>query len=236
MSVDIASALSTVPVTRLIHFTPAMNLYGIFKDHQIRPASELTADPARGFTVTDELRLDGHRGHICCTFEYPNVYYLGKAREKAEFVNYPAWVCLVLDRDLVLRDGTQFYPCNAARGRGTWAGEDGEALLRMWADPSQPAGLQRRSTHHPAVPTDLQAEVQIQGPIPLSAVSAIVAPTAPRCRELFGTLYPHGLHPEQVEWRYTPLYFGPPYLLANAIHAGATIAETPWLPGEGDLA
>lgn len=229
MTSDIAAALGTLPVTRLVHFTPAMNLYSILRDSEIRPSKDLEADAETRFTATDEGRYDGHPEHVCCTFEYPNAYYQAQARAKPDLANYPQWVALTLDVDLALREGVLFYPCNAAKGSGRYGGTGAQHLLDMWADPSIPAGYSRKARHHPAVPTDVQAEVQIPGAIPLSAVTAIVAQTAEHCQDLFGTLAAASLFPQRFEWRYAPLFFDR-FALTNAIHTGAIVPEHPWTP------
>lgn len=226
---DVATALALLPVTRLVHFTPAMNLFSILRDGEIRPSDDLEGDGEPRFTATDSQRIDGHPEHVCCSFEYPNVYYQAQARIKNEFRNYPQWLSLIVDIDLALREGTLFYPCNAAKGSGRHGGTGPEHLLDMWANPSIPAGYPRRQSHHPAVPTDVQAEVQIPGAIPVSAVSAIVAESAERCQDLYGTLATYGLSPNRFEWRYAPLFYDRSGLI-RAIHSGAHPPEHRWAP------
>lgn len=227
--IDVAGALATLPVTRLIHFTPAMNLFSILRDGEIRPSDDLEGDEQPHFTATDEERIDGHPEHVCCSFEYPNAYYQARARAKADLRNYPEWVCLILDVDLVLRDGVLFYPCNAATACGSYGGSGANHLLDMWANPSIPGKWPRKPRHHPAVPTDVQAEVQIPGAIPVSAATAIVGASADQCRDLYGTLAAHNLFPERFEWRYAPLFYDRSGLTA-AIHSGAIPPEHPWDP------
>jgi hypothetical protein len=226
---DVASVLATLPVTRLVHFTPAMNLFSILRDGEIRPSDDLEGDEQPHFTATDRQRIDGHPEHVCCSFEYPNAYYQAQARTKNDFVNYPQWVCLILDVNLVLRDGVLFYPCNAAKGWGQHGGTGPQHLLNMWANPSKVGGYRRKPRHHPAVPTDVQSEVQIPGAIPLSAVKAIVAESAEHCQDLYGTLDAHQLVPGRFDWRFAPLFYDRQGLAA-AIHSGAIPPEYLWPP------
>lgn len=229
MTTSVTDALSKVPVTRLIHFTPAINLVSIFGDRAIRASADLGSNSPWGFVPTDAVRFDARTTHVCCSFEYPNAYYQDRARAKSPLINYPDWVSFVLDLDLVLREGTLFCPCNGAKGGGRYQGEGGDALLGCWADPSTPSGYRRSATHHPAVPTDLQSEVLIPGPIPLTSVTAIVVPSAEKARELFGVLEGFGLGPGQFEWRYAPLFFSK-YELADALHYGNEVPEETWVP------
>ncbi|WP_425295581.1 DarT ssDNA thymidine ADP-ribosyltransferase family protein [Nocardia abscessus] len=235
MNISVAEALKKVPASRLIHFTPASNLEGIFRDKAIRSTSDLASNSADSYDPTDHRRFDNNHGHVCCSFEYPNTYYQNQASQKTEFVNYPDWVSLVLNIDLIKRPGAMFSPLNASKQNGAWLEEGGQAMLNCWASPSPGGKYPRRPTHNPAVPTDLQSEVQIPGTIPLSEVSAVVAPSEAQARSLFGFLHSFGYQPVHVEWRYAPMFFEP-VRLRNAIWAGEPVPEYVWLPTAEDLA
>lgn len=235
MTVDTSAALSALAVTRIVHFTPVMNLLPIFRDGLLRSSKDLAENAPTQFSPTDRARYDAHPDYLCCSFEYPNAYYQDFASKKAEFANYPAWVCLILDIALVLRPGTLFSACNAAKSYGAHLKEGGQALLDCWASPTAPANVHRKPRHNPAVPTDLQTEVLIPGPIPLSAVSAIVTPSPEQAREQFGFLHRQKLNPSQVEWRYAPLFYSR-YDLRDAIWYNHSIPETVWMPSPEDLA
>ncbi|WP_457135591.1 DarT ssDNA thymidine ADP-ribosyltransferase family protein [Mycobacteroides abscessus] len=234
MSADVMSVLAGLPVTRLIHFTPASNLFGIFSDQMVRPRSALSSDAQQAFNPTDALRLDGHPDHHSCSIEFPNAYYQAQAKAKAEFINYPDWAVLVLARELMLRPGVLFSPCNAAKDCGAWCQAGGDGLARLWSSPSVPGGYVRGPNHHPAVPTDLQSEVLIPGPIPISDLSAVVMFSADKCREMFALLHSYGLRPGQVEWRWAPTLFDK-LGLAHALHSKAAVAEIVWTPSDEDL-
>jgi ssDNA thymidine ADP-ribosyltransferase, DarT len=223
---SVADALAILPFTRLIHFTPASNLWGIFTDGMIRTAEDLAAN-ADSYSPTDTSRVDDRRSHTCCSFEYPNLYYLRKAKARTALLNYPDWVGLILNRGLVARPGTLFAGCNAARASGAHLAEGGQALLDCWSDPSIPEGYRRSLTHHAGVPTDLQTEVLIPGSIDLAEVTAIVAPTAAQVQTLVGFLSSVGLNPERVQWRYSPALFDI-RVLPSSIQNGREIPETIW--------
>jgi hypothetical protein len=223
--------LLSLPVTRIVHFTPASNLWGVFRDRMVRTAEDLDAN-SDSYSVTDPERVDSHPGHTCCSFEFPNVYYLRQAKSKAPLRNYPDWVALMLNRDLIKRPGTLFCPCNAAKGYGSYLAEGGQAMLDCWADLSKPGGYRRTANHHPAAPTDIQSEVLVPGPIDFADLEAIVAPTEAQVRTIFGFLSRQGLHPEQVEWRYSATLFDA-WKLPSAIHSGRGIPEQVWVAPEG---
>lgn len=234
MTATVADVLKQRGVQRLVHFTPLINLISIFQQGEIRPSSVLGTDPESYFAATDSERYDGRPDCVCCTFEYPNAYYQDQASKKPQLVNYPDWVHLILPPELAIREGTVFHPCNASKSSGKYGGTSAEHLERLWSSPSIPGGYSRLATHPHAVPTDLQAEVQVLGTVPLSAVSAIVARTPAKCREFFGTLRGFGLHPERVLWRSAPLFFDR-HLLASTVRGGRPVPESVWTPSAEDL-
>ncbi len=221
----VSEALTQVPVTRLVHFTPVVNLPGILTDGQIRATTDLAGDAQPHHSVTDAVRIDGQPELVCCSFEYPNPYYEAVARNKVEFRNYPMWVCLILNRDLVTTPGTRFYPCNAAKHGGAHGETGGDAMLAMWDSPSQVGGYNRGASHNPAVPTDLQAEVQVPGPISLSAVEAIVVESEAQAEDLFAWLQLMDARPERLQWKVAPTLFNK-YGLVAALHHGQPVVET----------
>jgi hypothetical protein len=228
--ITVAEALAQLSVTRLAHFTPARNLWHIFQDGQIRSSKDLADNAPEYFDPTDRERFDQNPDKVCCSFEYPNGYYLSQARRKPGIVNYPGWACLLLDPELVLRPGTLFCPCNAARGRGCYIRGGGQALLDCFASPARPDNRWvRGGAHHPAAATDLQAEVLVPGPIDLSHLKGIVMPTDADAASLFGTLSRYGFTPGRFRWIVAPIFFDRD-ALANRVRFGGAISETEWVP------
>lgn len=105
-AIAVSQALDQLGVTRLAHFTPSKNLPHILRDGMIRSSKDLAENAPEYFSPTDRERFDQHPDKVCCSFQYPNGYYLAKARGKTEFSNYPDWVCLLLDIQLAERPGT----------------------------------------------------------------------------------------------------------------------------------
>ncbi|MDQ2874093.1 MAG: DUF4433 domain-containing protein [Actinomycetota bacterium] len=228
--VTVAWALQYLGLTRLTHFTPAMNLYHIVEDGQIVSSKELAEHAADYFSPTDRQRFDEHPDKVCCNFEYPNGYYLAEARKKPQFTNYPDWVCLLLDPVLLTRPGALFCVGNAAKGRGRHAREGGKALLDCFApvSPLNPKYF-RGTRHHPRAATDLQAEALIPGPIDLSHLRGIVLPCEDAAQQLHGVLRRQGLAPERFRWIAAPVFFDT-NSLSRMKQYGGIVTETPWLP------
>lgn len=161
-------------ISRLCHFTPIRNLLQIVNaPGGILPRVVLEKDETAWFAPTDSLRLDRHRGHTCCSVEYPNTYFLEKAIQNEPI--FKDWAILEIDPSFIWSQGTLFSPCNAATAGGAYirAGLDG--FKSLYSDPSEgPRRWSRRGTHLLPVPTDMQAEVLVEQAIPLSAIRAII--------------------------------------------------------------
>ena len=162
-------------ISRLCHFTPSRNLAHILRGEVgILPSSCLSKDERAVFNPTDVKRLDGHPGHVCCSVEYPNGWYFRKARSQEKL--FMDWVVLCLDPALLLRDGVEFCPRNAATGYGSLLKEGVEGFKAMYAPSvvgAKGTTYTRSTNRLSAVPTDEQAEVLIPDAIPISALIAV---------------------------------------------------------------
>lgn len=140
------------------------------------------------YAATDRQRLDGHPDKVCCSLQYPNGYYFDIARRGETARNFPDWVCLLIDKAAAAEQGTLFCPRNAAAG-GARPGADALAACYAAAVVGQGGQTRRRgAAHDPASPTDVQAEVLLPAPVPLSLVRAIVFPSDAAAREEHGRL------------------------------------------------
>lgn len=215
-------------ITRLCHFTKSANLAHILATGEIRDAVTLRAG-TEGFRPTDLARLDGYPDHINCSIEYPNTWYLDRAR--AEDPHFKDWVVLLLDPALLALPGAKFCPYNAARGLGGGINSGFAAFGALFQATVSGNARRTRSARHPDWwPTDDQAEVLLPGPIPLSHVHGVVVKDAAQA-ELeryrltqhldMGTVLP-------------PLIIAPAlfdkYLLSQTVRAGHRPAELPFIP------
>lgn len=230
MTIDSGSSFETVKdivkkhqISRVVHFTPAMNLHHIVEDGGIRPNSELADSAADYFQPTDLLRRDSHPEMTCVSFTYPNPFYFDAARKKEHLIRVEDWVCLLIDSDVLTRDGALFSPCNAATGSGGVLLPGAEGLEKCFASPTL-FGRERGSEHHPSCATDLQAEALLPGEIPLSAVNSVVTPDERSARNARARLNAADLDFNQFQWRISPVMFQK-WPLANAIRNGESIAE-----------
>ena len=85
-------------ITRLCHFTKAVGLGHILATGELRGTAQLR-ESSDGFRPTDQQRLDGYLHHINCSVEYPNTWYLDRARAMDQY--FMEWVILALDPRLL---------------------------------------------------------------------------------------------------------------------------------------
>ncbi|MEV0538238.1 DarT ssDNA thymidine ADP-ribosyltransferase family protein [Nocardia salmonicida] len=220
-----------MPLRRLTHFTPARNLPHIFRDRRLRGSAEMSQDVRSCFAQTDLARLDGHPDKVCCSFEYPNAFYLNRAKQKGDAVNYPDWVCLLIDKEAASATGTLFCPRNAAAGLGGQLMTGIAGLRACYADEVRGRELYvRGAKHDPKSPTDVQAEVLLPSPIELSVVHAIVFPTHDAAAQEHARAEVLGYALPGIPWRVSAELFRTADVTA-AVKQSRYFNETAWTPG-----
>jgi hypothetical protein len=86
MTDPIAERVAERGITRICHFTPSRSLAHILSGRSgIRPSSELSESEREIFNPTDLQRIDNHTGHICCSIEYPNGWYMPRPGTRRGF-------------------------------------------------------------------------------------------------------------------------------------------------------
>jgi hypothetical protein len=201
---NLAAAVRHRGISRITHFTNSRNLPRILAAGAILSTAELAARQL-DYAVTDPERFDGHRGHICCNIEYPNMYYFHQASARPTHVNFSDWTVLLLAPEVATTDGVLFSPGNAARGSGRFLASGPEALAAQYA--ANVNSYPRGSRHFPASPTDVQAEVLIPGPIPLSELRGIVVSDSETLRRELVRLEQLSFDPSIFDWYVAPTMF-----------------------------
>lgn len=157
-------------IGRLCHFTSSANLLHVLQSRLLKDRATLDREDNVVVNPTDDMRLDGHREAICCSVEYPNTYYMDTAVRKQ--ILFEGWVILLLKPDLLWSQNAMFCENNAATNSGALI-KGGEAGYKSMF-PSRARGYPRKPTQLLCSPTDLQAEVLIPGPVPLSQLIGMV--------------------------------------------------------------
>jgi hypothetical protein len=231
VDIEVAAALAALPLARLTHFTPSLNLPSIFADGQLRSVKDLSEDVRACYRATDLQRLDGYLDKVCCSMQYPNGFYFDIARREAD-VNYPDWVCLLLDKAVAATKGTLFCPRNAAAAAGRAVpGVVGLNACYAYSVRGQ-GGLTRTRgpQHDPGSPTDVQAEALVTAPVPLSAIYAIVFPAEAAAVEEYGRLDRFGLlPPDGIQWVISPGMFDK-WAISDAVRSRRYFPDIMWSP------
>jgi hypothetical protein len=178
-------------VSRLCHLTPLRNLVHIACGHGLLSTVELGADRA-AYDPQDLLRLDGYPDHICCSVEYPNVWYLkGRRREATPLQTlFPSWVCLAIEPSHLGRADTLLCHRNAAAGAGRFVTSGIEGIEAMYA-PNVIGSYGKtwtRDRKPKSCPTDDQAEVLIAKKIPLADARTVIVADESQARDAYVAL------------------------------------------------
>lgn len=202
----VVSYLRDRHIRRLVHFTPSRNLPAILAEGALRDVESMKADPFQTFAPGDTVRADGQLDKLSFSIEYPNAYYLREVRKRT--YGYPDWAVLLLNPEIAATPGALFSPCNAAlSGAPRIPGREGLEACYAQTISTRSRDVTRPATHDPRCPTDIQAEVQIPGPIPLSEVIGIVVETAQDAALERDRLRLLKLDPDKVRWLVSPGLF-----------------------------
>ena len=159
-------------ITRLCHFTQSRNLAHIFGDGLgICSTYELKKEKLP-YNETDEVRYDRHPELICCSIEFPNVYYFATSRSRVQL--FEDWAVLLIDPKYIYRKDTLYCPCNAAKGKGAYLCSGAEGFESLYDLHPRGSNFPRSAKRMEAAPTDVQAEVLVDGPIALEDIIGVV--------------------------------------------------------------
>ncbi len=158
-------------ITRLCHFTQSRNLAHILGDcHSVLSKQRLMEEDLP-YNPTDRDRWDGCEDLVCCSIEFPNAFYFAKVRQQDHL--FKDWVVLVIKPDYLWKPGTKFCPTNAATERGSHIKEGFESFQSLFERRVLGVSTDRSERHLPCSPTNIQAEVLVQDPIPLDDIISI---------------------------------------------------------------
>ncbi|MEV0217613.1 DarT ssDNA thymidine ADP-ribosyltransferase family protein [Micromonospora sp. NPDC050695] len=88
----------------------------------------------------------------------------------------------------------------------------------------------RGPNHDPGSPTDVQAEVLVVAPVPMSAIRAIVFPSKAAAEEEYGRLDRFGVAPPgHANYVISPDMFNK-WKITDAVQNSQYFSETPWSP------
>lgn len=167
----------------LVHFTPTINLLGIFEKSKIlsrKLLEENNVDLLDYTKFTDDIRFDD-KNYINLSIQRPNSFLFSKFREKTRGESHIFWCVLKIDAKYIYYSDTLFSITNAANSynkRNIGVTGDIDKFRMMFA-PSQKVvtsygekTISRNNTPR-QYPTDEQAEVLVKDEILLSDILQI---------------------------------------------------------------
>ena len=209
-------------ITRLCHFTQSRNLAHILGDCEAILSSKQLQSQDLPYNPTDPNRWDGCEDMICCSLEFPNVYYFDTSRAKDRL--FTDWVVLMIKPNYLWMSGTKFCPTNAATKRGTLIGEGYESFLRLFGVNTSGLPYTRSPKHLECAPTNIQAEVLVPVPIHLDNITSIVVADKEQAKREIRRASLQGLSIDQ-DMLIVPDFYNRSYL-ARSIQQGCRVTET----------
>ena len=177
----IFSEINKRGITRLCHFNKSKNLGHILNGFEGILATDML--PKLYKEVNDNSRFDGKSEYVCCSIQYPNVFYLNRIKDNCKL--FKDWVILSIDTSIIEESNTLFCKVNAATENGNFikSGKIGFRELFEEVVVTNKRSISRTSYLPSSCPTDLQAEVMILKKIEKNFIKEIIVPTEQQAKE-----------------------------------------------------
>lgn len=180
---DFINEISKREIEHLIHFTPTINLLGIFEQGKILSRALLEqfdieqTDIFDYIEFTDDIRFDD-KSYINLSIQHPNSFLFNRFRDKTKNDIHINWCVLKIDKKYIYHIETLFSVTNAANShnkRNVRVTGDINKFQMMFADSLQIVTSYNsrtilRNGLRPKYPTDEQAEVLVKNEIPISDI------------------------------------------------------------------
>lgn len=158
-------------VTRLCHFTKLQSLTHIIASEQgVLASSSIRQDTKN---PNDTARYDGELDFVCCSVEYPNSWFLNRAKESNYDPIFNDWAVLYIDLGILKDKRIKFCPCNASRDKGAYINKNADEIEFIFSHSVPTFRYPRTPQMLPACPTDGQAEILIADNVPRKYIQGI---------------------------------------------------------------
>jgi hypothetical protein len=179
----------------LIHFTPTLNLYGIY-EHQklisrktIKEADTEQIDIIDYVKFPDSLRFDDD-SYINLSLSCPNTFLFSKFREKTKDDYLINWCVLKINPKLIYEEKTKFAVTNAASSAANNMGISTDLnKFKMMFAKNIPIPHGTRNNIQSKFPTNVQAEVLVKDFISLENVIEVCFQTENELSEARASLF-----------------------------------------------
>lgn len=204
-------------VTRLCHFTKLRGLTHILSSGEgILASSSIRSDIK---DMTDTERYDGELEYICCSVEYPNSWFLDRAKRENRDKIFKDWCVLYLDLNILKSRDAKCCPCNASTQHGRYIGN---SVGELFADTVSCKRTYTRTREMlDCCPTDGQAEILIKDNIPRECITGITVGNEEEAEMVYAMMKTLGVSLK-------PIYIAPTILTpewSDIIHRGERPCE-----------
>ena len=166
-----------------MHFTTTINLLSIYERgyiysrKKLQEINEFNPELAIEDYVDymDAIRLDKLTDYINMSIQFPNYFLLNAFRQRHDITHYQ-WCIIKTIPDYIYEKETMFSVCNAASRAAANYGIDGsiKKFRQLFSDQLNIGGqLRTRANLQDKFPTEVQAEVLVNKPIPLSHITEV---------------------------------------------------------------
>lgn len=180
---EILNEIEKRGIKRICHFTKSKNLGHILND--FKGIYAIDSLPENYQDYNDSLRLDGKTDYICCSIQYPNIFYLDRIKNNDKL--FKDWIILSIDPKIMCSEKTLFSKVNAATERGRYISKGVRGFKSLFDNNivTSKRSITRPFTMIESSPTDIQAEVLIYNKIPLEYIKEIIVKNEIQAREEF---------------------------------------------------
>lgn len=193
-------------VNRLCHFTKLQSLTHIISSETgVLASSSIRQDMKN---VNDKERYDKELDYVCCSVQYPNSWFLIKAKKNNTDKIFEDWVVLYVDLSILQFKTTKFCPGNASRGSGAFINSNMEDVESIFASSVPTFSHPRHPQMLASCPTDGQAEILIKDSIPREYIIGIATVNEDIAKRVFAMLKMYGV--ERI-----PVYVAPDVITTN---------------------
>lgn len=190
-------------VTRLCHFTKLQSLTHIIASEPgVLASGSIRQDTKNPY---DTARYDGELNFVCCSVEYPNSWFLNRAKESNYNPIFNDWAVLYIDLDILKEKRIKFCPCNASKARGAYINENEDEIESIFYNSDR---YPRTPQMLPACPTDGQAEILIADNVPRKYIKGIALGNEDVAKRVYAML-------KMYDMDHIPLYIAPDVLTPN---------------------
>lgn len=164
-------------VEYLVHFTPTLNLYGIYEHQKLISRKTIKAADTEQIDIIDyvkfpdSLRFDDD-SYINLSISCPNTFLFSKFMKKTKDDFLIKWCILKIKPDLIYELNTKFSVTNAASNAAKAIGISADLnIFKMMFASNIPIPYGTRNNNiHSKYPTNVQAEVLVKDSISLDNI------------------------------------------------------------------